>query len=365
MTGAELEVVDRRPTEVAIRGAGAWLNSVADVVELAELVGRTDFVPRGLRGNVPATTAAIMYGREVGFEPMTALQQVYVIDGRPAIYAEAMRALILAAGHELAIDKATGAECVVRGRRKGSPDWSEPIRWTLDMARAAGLDQRAQWKKNPRSMLVARATTDLARWHFADVIHGFRSVEEAYDIDDEERAELEPAPKRTRVARKRATKTADAEVPAAPVETSAPASPPVAPPALPPLPGEAELDVEPVSRDQDPRAGRGPRYQDDDDPLPEDLQPHGTGRPKRPLDARELVVRDIVLHFGRMGLDSETDRDQRLMLTGRIVGREIRSTNELSVDEAGYVLATIRVIKNLADLRRILDVVDAPPEETP
>lgn len=360
---------------VAPRDTDSWVDVIAPVIRLAEHIATTDFVPRGLRNNVPATTAAMLYGREVGLPPMTALSSIAMIEGRPSMSAEAMRALVFAAGHEILIDKATGAECVMRGRRRGSTDWSAPVVWSIDMARAAALTHKDNWKHYPRSMLVARATTELCRNLFPDVILGFRSAEELEDVGADQQAE---APERTttKVARKRVARKPPEPEPAAvespPVDPPSAAAPPVPPepaePPEPPLPAEilpvapplekphreAALVVEDLPADE-PQPARAR----DDDPLPDqsaiDAEDEAEALPGRV--SRENVV-SIVLHFDRMGLQEKEDRAERLMLTGRIIGREIGSTSELTPDEAEYVIATLRVVKSLADLRRILDVVD-------
>jgi hypothetical protein len=181
----------------------SWIEVVDHVARLAQQIAGTEFVPRGLRNSVPATAAAMLYGREVGLPPMTALTQIHVIEGRPGMSAEGMRALVLAAGHELVFDESTGAVCRVRGRRVKSSKWTE-VEWTIDLARRANLLRRGSaWESYPRDMLVARATTALCRMIFPDVIHGFRSIEE---LDDMSAApESAPSSPPTRVSRRSKT----------------------------------------------------------------------------------------------------------------------------------------------------------------
>ena len=112
-----------RPTSEVARttqDTDSWVDVMRPVIALAERIAMTDFVPKGLRGNVAATTAAMLYGREVGLPPMTALTQTHVIEGKPAMSAEAMRALVFAAGHEIAIDEST-AKGMLRPGFRTSP----------------------------------------------------------------------------------------------------------------------------------------------------------------------------------------------------------------------------------------------------
>lgn len=184
MTTDLVETSGRALEPISPPDTDSWTGMLVSVAQLAERIAETDFVPQAMRGSAAAVTAAILYGREVGLPPMTALTQVYVYDGRPALYAEAMRALVLAAGHELEIRQATGASVTVAGRRRGSDRWQEVV-WNLDMARAAGLVRdRSGWSKFPRAMLVAKATAELCRQLFPDVIHGFRAMEDLSNEPD-------------------------------------------------------------------------------------------------------------------------------------------------------------------------------------
>ena len=100
---------------------------LGDVATLSRGICGTEFVPAGLRGSMEKTTAAILYGRELGLPPMTALGSIHVIDGRAGTSAESMRALILQAGHELEIREMTTSRCrPVNLGRLPSPSGKKP-----------------------------------------------------------------------------------------------------------------------------------------------------------------------------------------------------------------------------------------------
>lgn len=362
----------RSTAEVArtTQDTDSWVDVMRPVIALAERIAMTDFVPKGLRGNVAATTAAMLYGREVGLPPMTALTQTHVIEGKPAMSAEAMRALIFAAGHEIVIDESTGAVCRVRGRRAGSESWTE-VMWTIDMARAAGLGGRGPWKAYPRQMLQARASTELARLVFPDVIHGFRSVEEMEDMgpDDQPLSDGMPQPPRatSRVARAR-------KKPAAPMSELPPPAPAPersAQPAGPPLPGEdgyaddtstgspddAPTGPQPVEGGQDSEGEPvDVELIEEQQPSPQRLADEDRGRPVRPISKAQQ--RMLFAALSDIGIDND-DREERLTVAGTIVRRGLSSFDELTSHEGSTLIDTLARVKDKVALNALLDEIDA------
>lgn len=236
--------VANRASDLRDVATDSWTDVLGDVVTLSRGIAGTEFVPAGLRGSVEKTTAAILYGRELGLPPMTALGSIHVIDGRAGTSAESMRALILQAGHELEIREMTTSRCRIAGRRRGSESWTEAVaaKAEFDQVRirtrggSMKLTEKDNWRNWPAEMLLARATTRLARMMFADVIHGMRSTEELSDMTETGQAPAAgradagqvPAPAgRTRVARKR--KPHEPRQAAAPAESGPAAEQPQTP----------------------------------------------------------------------------------------------------------------------------------------
>ncbi|MEU2236122.1 hypothetical protein [Streptomyces vietnamensis] len=148
-----------------------WVQEARQAALVAQSLAKTSFVPASLRGKPEDITAAILAGQELGMKPMATLKSIDVIQGTPALRAHAMRALVLAAGHEIELVESTAEMCRMRGRRKGSEAWQE-VRWDLERAELMQLTGKAEWKKQPQTMLVARATGELCRLIASDVLHG-------------------------------------------------------------------------------------------------------------------------------------------------------------------------------------------------
>jgi hypothetical protein len=319
MTG-EVEKYSQPTTAVERHQSTAvdsWVAVMGPIIELAEHVHGTDFVPRALRGNAPATAAAMLYGRELGIGPMRSLRTVHMVEGSPTLAAQQMRAMVLAAGHELKYLEHTKARCVVAGRRKGDKEWTT-VEWSLQDARDWGLATKRNWRQGPRQMLVARATAELCRMIFADIIGGAYATEEIADGVEQVvlpvPPEVDETPKRRTAQRK------------TPVKRSAPAAVEPAPakhePApAPPLPGEDEVqDAEVVDEETSPD-------------------------PYRPVTEPQLTRLHAFFTTHEI-----TDREHKLNIARVIVGRpDLSSSTELTVREAGQLIDTLGQLEAQAD----------------
>lgn len=137
----------------------------------AKVLANTEIVPSHLRGKPDHIYAIILTGHEIGIAPSTALQSFASINGKLTMSAELMRALILGAGHSLSFPESSTTTCTIIGKRKETGDTAS-VTYTKEDAERAGLWTSHTWKKYPRQLLSARATTELARLLFPDIIKG-------------------------------------------------------------------------------------------------------------------------------------------------------------------------------------------------
>jgi hypothetical protein len=341
-----LAAVENPPQSV--EHVDSWTQVVGQVAKLADYIAATEFVPEALRDNPAAVAATILYGREVGLPPMAALTQVYVIKGRPGMHAEAMRALVLQAGHDIDVVESTGAVCTMRGRRAErrreghASEWGSPVTWNLDMARAAGLlpaKAGSGWLSYPRAMLVARCTAELCRRDFPDVIHGLMAVEEVDDRAVEAQAER-------RAARRTPVKRAASGPAPSPMPVEVPAvvgsvrRPPVSAPDLPPPPMPGQPGPEPVDPDPVPA------------PVPDDKAQRAEAADvphEEPLTNEQRVA--IMAQFTRLGV---TKRDDRIDMTRIIVRRDVDSTKALNKREGSRLLDVLSRCAAGPDLDRLV-----------
>ncbi len=199
------EVATRNTTELdvsapAIMGAPAsgsidlavWAREMQAAAILGETLCKTDFVPKDFRGKPEAATAAILAGKSLGMDPLSALQNIFVIHGRPGLYARTMHALVIAAGHEVVRTDASPQSVTVQARRKGEHEW-QVFTWTMDRATIAGyVKTNSKYKENPIEMLTAKALSEACRVIAPDVLTGVATyaVEELEDMGER------PAPRK-------------------------------------------------------------------------------------------------------------------------------------------------------------------------
>lgn len=173
--------IDRSFSDVALQRLADWAHSATAAQTVAEQLVKTSFVPEAFRGKPYEATAAILAGLECGLSPMAALRSFDVIQGQAAPRALTLRAIVQSHGHQIEVVESSATRCKMRGKRRNATAWMT-VDWTLDRARSLGLLNKNNWKTQPQAMLIARATSELARLVAADAILGIGySVEEIAD----------------------------------------------------------------------------------------------------------------------------------------------------------------------------------------
>ena len=131
-------------------------------------------------GNAPAVLTAILAGRELGLAAMASLRGIHMVKGRAALSAQVMTAMILRSGLAEYFDVAelSATSCTMVTKRK-SGRGEVVITHTIEMAERAGLVKPdSNWLKVPEDMLVARASSRLARLVYPDLMFGMYTPDE-------------------------------------------------------------------------------------------------------------------------------------------------------------------------------------------
>ena len=150
--------------------------------------------------DTPETALLILQaGLELGLSPVWSLQNVMAVNGRVAVWGDALLGLIQSHPDcedviETLSDDGTAATCEVHRRGR------MPIKrtFTVDDARKAGLwDKPGPWKNYPKRMLQMRARSWACRDSFADALRGLGVVEELRDVTPEKTVKVIERPKLT------------------------------------------------------------------------------------------------------------------------------------------------------------------------
>lgn len=171
--------------------------------DMAALIVKAGLAPKGME-TTEKCFLALQRGAQLGFFPLQAIDEISVIHGRPYVSTQAHLGQVQSSGlledkiEEFIEEdgKITGARCILK--RKGM---KTPVTrtFTLADAKAGGLLEKDNWKKDPIGMLQTRALRKSLSAGFADVLRGMGySAEEARDMDmvdvTPKEASMNPAP---------------------------------------------------------------------------------------------------------------------------------------------------------------------------
>lgn len=144
----------------------------------------------GVKNPVQALALMLVAASE-GLHPATAARDYHVIQGRPALKADAMLAKFQAAGGKVEWHEYGAATC--KATFSHPQGGKVTIEWTFEMAKAAGLTGKDVWKQYPRAMLRARVISEGIRTVYPAVLCGMYAPEEVRDmVDVDGTAEVAP-----------------------------------------------------------------------------------------------------------------------------------------------------------------------------
>ena len=124
--------------------------------------------------------ALMLIAQAEGLHPAIAARDYHVINGRPALRADAMLARFQAAGGKVEWGEYTDTRVV--GKFSHPSGGSVEIAWTTKMAQDAGLTRNPTWKSYPRQMLRSRCISEGIRTVFPGVLVGTYTPEEVEDM---------------------------------------------------------------------------------------------------------------------------------------------------------------------------------------
>lgn len=180
------DIPEKRP--ISLSETGIQLRTYDDLWRFSNNVVRSGLAPKDM--DRPETIMiAVEMGLEVGLKPMQALQNIAVINGRPAIWGDAVPGLCRGSGlcEYIKVDEVGKPYEKDYGYRvttkRAGDDNIYTYTFTVDDAERAGLwNKSGPWKQYPKRMLMNRARTFALRDAFPDVLKGISTTEEENDI---------------------------------------------------------------------------------------------------------------------------------------------------------------------------------------
>lgn len=149
---------------------------VSDVERMAVAIAKSGLF--GMKSPDQAM-ALMLVAQAEGMHPAIAARDFHVIQGRPALKADAMLARFQAAGGKVRWTAYTNER--VAGVFSHAAGGEVEVEWTIAQAKAANLTGKDVWRQYPRAMLRARVISEGIRTVFPGVAVGVYTPEEIGD----------------------------------------------------------------------------------------------------------------------------------------------------------------------------------------
>lgn len=143
-------------------------------MQYAKALAASGLLPQHFRGQPANVLIAVEYGAALGIPPMTAINGVAVINGKPSMSSDLMASMVRRAGHRLRVTESEDGKSVTAVLiRSDDPDFEFKATWDEATARQAGLwGNKGPWTQYPRQMLRARAISEVCRQGASDALSG-------------------------------------------------------------------------------------------------------------------------------------------------------------------------------------------------
>lgn len=389
------------PSDSALNMLRQHVDAMKVAYEFVTPMVRTTMVPDRYRNKPDEATAAVLYGNELGLNPIQSMQRIIVIHGMPTLEARTMVALLMRRGYLFQTVETTDDVVTVEGW--GLRGQYERSSWTIERAHRAGYvptpindaslkrpgvatdwvhksGQRGasvignmKYITDPQAMLYAKAAAEVARKLAPDALLGMPyTAEEAesFDVPDDDDVPVSPtrrAPRRggagaaTLKARAEAAKAAaqaddephDAEEVPLPEPGPVLTDEPVAPgnqPYVDAAAGAADAFPDPPAPVTDQAA-------DDAEAARQAAAPAEPGPSSPKVDpGRARLNRQFHALLKDGGLEKD-NRDERLIFSAYLVDRPISTSNDMTLDELENAIRTMADLKNLGNLSKTVEAV--------
>lgn len=147
---------------------------------VAQTLKQGGVLPRGI-DTVQKMVVVLQAGREIGLAPMEALNSLYFVNGKVAMYGEAVPNQVMRAGHRIKWGKCDATQAEVTITRGDTGDHMT-TKFTMKEAEERGYTANAIYKKYPENMLKWRALSMTAKFIAPDALRGI-GIKEDMEVE--------------------------------------------------------------------------------------------------------------------------------------------------------------------------------------
>ena len=151
---------------------------ITDIQTMAEVAAGSKMF--GFK-NPQEAMAIMLLCQAENLHPATAMRDYHVIQGRPALKADAMLARFQQSGGSVKWEVYTNEE--VAGTFSHPQGGSLTVSWTLAQAKSIGIANKDNWRNYPRAMLRARVISEGIRSVYPGAVVGVYTPEEVQDFE--------------------------------------------------------------------------------------------------------------------------------------------------------------------------------------
>lgn len=159
--------------------------NLEEALKFCDFLAASDFVPKDFQKKPANILVAMQWGMELGLQPMQAMQNIAVINGRPSLWGDAVIGLVRASPLcEYITETDDGETATCRAKRRGEEE--RVVTFSMADAKIAGLaGKQGPWSQYPKRMRQMRARAFALRDLFPDVLRGMPVAEELQDMPEE------------------------------------------------------------------------------------------------------------------------------------------------------------------------------------
>jgi len=185
----ENQIIERKPYASNFLPA-----NLVELKSLAQTMSGALSIPKAFVGKPADILAAFLFGSEIGLSPMQSLNYIAMINGKPCLYGDAMKAIVLGSPlceyirEEFIFDEKNPNDMTkwaykCETKRRGKNSFPRVEIFSYEDAKKGGLWGKAgPWTTFPKRMLMFRSRAFCLRDEYADILSGIQSAEEQLDI---------------------------------------------------------------------------------------------------------------------------------------------------------------------------------------